>query len=138
MEQEKFLTLNNISKDEAWRMINKFREHYKGSEVSGAEYLSHGVWFSIQDLQNWMDAVKSAGCNGVRIYFATYLDSEMHPHRTTGRELDYSHRNTVVLIGTIMDRGVERHYYKIPSLKKLDDPLNKGELCPEQCSEPDK
>lgn len=131
MEKNSLVTLNNISKEEAWKMIDKFRNHYKGNKFPGAEYLSQGVWFSFQDLNNWISNAKD--CTGVRIYFATYLDNEPHRSQITGKDYNYKHRNTVVLIATKKVGDIEQDQYITVTQKLIDDPFNKGELCPEEC-----
>ncbi len=140
MEKEVLATLNNIPKDKAQKMIDKFQKHYAGKQVPGAEYLSHGVWFPFAKLNEWIKTEESEGCTGVRIYFATYLEKEDHPDRrsSTGEILDYKHRNTVVLLGTKTNGNCEEDQYKKVDQKRIDDPFNKGELCPEQCSMPSK
>ncbi|MGB4400731.1 MAG: hypothetical protein WBJ10_15265 [Daejeonella sp.] len=136
MTEKALATFNNISKDKAWKMIEKYRKHYKGKEFQGAEYLSHGVWFTFNDLEDWIKEAKDENCTGVRIYFATYLDKEDHPHRGNPNiKRNYAHRNTVVLIATKTEGGVERDHYKVVVPDKIFDPLNKGELCPEECGE---
>lgn len=136
MEKEQ-LTLNDIPKDKAWKMIKKFQKHYAGKQVPGAEFLTHGIWFPFDKLKAWIEAEERNKRTGVRIYFASYLDKEDHPdRRTTGKNLDYKHRNTVVLISTKTEGGLEVDQYKEVDQKMFDEPLNKGELCPEQCSEP--
>lgn len=136
MEEKNLATFNNISKEKAWKMIRKYRSHYKGKEVPGAEYLSHGVWFKFNDLEQWINEAKNEQCTGVRIYFATYLDKEDHPNRhSSGSSYNYAHRNTVVLIATKTIGGFEMDQYKVVDPEKFGDPLNKGELCPEECGE---
>lgn len=129
--EEKVLTLNNIPKEEAWKMIKKYRKHYHEKEHPGAEYLSHGVWFSFTDLNNWISQAKD--CTGVRIYFATYLDNEPHRSQITDKEYNYKHRNTVVLIATKRSGNIEEDQYLTVTQKLIDSPFNKGELCPEEC-----
>lgn len=134
MAEKVLSTLNNISKEKAWKMIDKFRQHYKGNKFPGAEHLSHGVWFSFEDLNKWINEAKD--CSGVRIYFATYLDNEPHPSRNIqGKVYNYKHRNTVVLIATKKVGNIEQDQYITVNQKLIDDPFNKGELCPEECGE---
>ncbi len=136
MKEKILATLNDISKYKAWRMIEKFRTHYYGKEFPGAKYLTHGVWFSFDQLDNWITDAKKDQCTGVRLYFATYLDKEEHPSRDTPEDtLIYGHRNTLVLIATKTVGNVERDQYKLVSPDKFNDPMNKGELCPEECGE---
>jgi hypothetical protein len=139
MEKAQLATLNQIPKEKAWKMINKFREHYKGKKFPGAEHLSHGIWFPFDKLNDWVEDAKKEGCTGVRIYFATYLDDEKHPSRRLPNVVyNYRHRNTVVLVSTTTDaNGVERDHYNLVSQDKFNDPFNKGELCPEECGEAD-
>lgn len=136
MEEKVLATLDNIPKEKAWQMINKFRAHYKEQKYPGAEYLSHGVWFSFEALECWIKEAKEEQCTGLRVYFATYLDKEEHPdRRNPNQPLNYKHRNTIVLVSTKKHEDVERDQYKLVSLDKIIDPLNKGELCPEECGE---
>lgn len=136
MEDKALATLNNISKEKAWKMIKKYRKHYHGKEHQGAKYLSHGVWFSFEQLDSWVREAKKEDCTGVRIYFATYLDKEVHTHRRDSNvKYDYDHRNTVVLIATKTVGAVEMDQYKVVVPDKFNDPMNKGELCPEECGE---
>lgn len=136
MAEKVLATFNNISKEKAWKMITKFREHYHGKEYQGAKYLSHGVWFSFEQLDTWVSEAKNDKCTGVRIYFATYLDKEVHTHRRDSNvTYEYDHRNTVVLVSTKTVGAVEMDQYKVVVPAKFNDPMNKGELCPEECGE---
>ncbi len=139
MEKKVLATLNNIPKDKAWKMIKKFQKHYKVKKVPGAKYLTHGVWFPFDKLKAMIKLEEGKDRNGVRIYFATYLEDEPHADRRPNPQeplLNYKHRNTVVLIATKTEGDLEVDQYKEVTQKMLDDPFNKGELCPEQCSEP--
>ncbi len=137
MEETTLANLNNIPQEKARLMIKKYQTHYHGKEFPGAEYLTHGVWFTFEQLETWITEAKGQDCTGVRIYFATYLEKEEHPNRHDSQKPhNYGHRNTLVFVATKKVGDVDMDQYKIVSESEFTDPMNKGELCPEECGEP--
>jgi hypothetical protein len=86
--QQQVDTLTSAYKQERWADNSE--------RIGMADSLS--VWFSVEDLENFLDTVKSNGGNGVRMHFGVFSEANAPQPILAGRQ-------TVVLVGNRSSDG---------------------------------
>ncbi|MEO5681521.1 MAG: hypothetical protein ABIQ88_02710 [Chitinophagaceae bacterium] len=100
------------------------------NHIGKADSLS--VWYSLDQLQAFLDTAKATGADGVKMYFGVY-DAD-----TAGEE-KYEDRQTIVLVATKakeLDNGVviDKNVYTNTGNKPEIVAFNVGRLCPPTCT----
>jgi hypothetical protein len=112
-------TLTSTYKQERWA---------DNSERMGkADSLS--VWFTVEDMENFLDAVKSNGGNGVRFHFGVF-NEENAP------QAEFEGRQTLVMVGNRSSDGsynTSKELFTNNNGKPEIVALAGGVLCPPWC-----
>lgn len=91
---------------------------------------SLSVWYSVEELENFLATVKSEGGNGIRLYFGVY-DKEYE------EQPKYAGRQTLVLVATrskeTAEGTVEKDIYINDEQGTSILAYNQGYLCPPFC-----
>jgi hypothetical protein len=91
---------------------------------------SLSVWYTVEELENFLQKIKTHGADGVRMFYGVYdAGFEEVP--------DYAGRQTVVLVATKSriqgDKIVEKHLYVNNGNDTSILAYNRGKLCPPEC-----
>jgi hypothetical protein len=93
---------------------------------------SLSVWYSLEELQSFLDTAKANGSDGVRVYFGVY-DKE------TAHDPAYEGRQTVVFVATkekeIIDGKANKEIYVNTEDGTSILAFNAGRMCPPTCIE---
>ncbi len=93
---------------------------------------SLSVWYSIDELQNFIETAKQNGADGIKMYFGVYDEN-------TANDVKYIGRQTVVLVaskvkelenGTTFDKSIYTNNNGKPEILAF----NVGRVCPPNCS----
>lgn len=91
---------------------------------------SLSVWYSVEELEEFLQKVKAHGGDGIKMYFGAY------GHENAPKEL-YADRQTIVLVATKhneTDRGmVEKDLYIGTGKETTILAYNLGKMCPPIC-----
>jgi hypothetical protein len=89
---------------------------------------SLSVWYSVEELEGFIEKIKEHGANGVRMYFAEYPEN-YH------QDADMAHRQTVVLVATKsrIDGTDSKDVYVNDGNKTSILAYNFGQVCPSYC-----
>ncbi|MEO6314657.1 MAG: hypothetical protein ABIU63_15685 [Chitinophagaceae bacterium] len=100
------------------------------NHIGKADSLS--VWYSLDQLQAFLDTAKESGADGIKMYFGVYTPD------TAGQEI-YEDRQTIVLVatkekelanGTVIDKNIYTNTGGKPEIVAF----NVGRLCPPTCA----
>lgn len=92
---------------------------------------SLSVWYSVDELQEFLETAKRNGADGIKMYFGVYKPE-------TAKEERYEERQTIVLVASknkILDNGaaVDKSIY-VNSNKGVEIlAYNSGRICPPAC-----
>ena len=93
---------------------------------------SLSVWYSLEELQSFLNTAKESGSDGVRVYFGVY-DKE------TAHDPAYEGRQTVVFVATkektIIDGKANKEVYINTEDGTSILAFNAGRMCPPTCIE---
>ncbi|MGL5892255.1 MAG: hypothetical protein ACRC3B_20350, partial [Bacteroidia bacterium] len=91
-----------LSKEEAKNLV----EHYSNNNNTPNLKDSHYVWFDLDDLLCYLNAIKNnpgIDADGIRLYFAAHVAEATHPNPHNPQILDsYQDRLTVIFVPTQM------------------------------------
>lgn len=94
---------------------------------------SLSAWWSIEEMENFIEMAKSHGADGLKFYFGAFSDNH-------AKEPDYAERQTLVMVGT-------KETNTVKGVKNKDIYIQNGDgtnilancnatLCPPRCSQP--
>jgi hypothetical protein len=111
--------------DKVIRTYKKERWVHNSERIGKADSLSG--WYSLEELEEFVDKVKSHGGDGVRLYFSAY------PHNYTETP-EYADRQTVVLVATkSKGNGQNKDLYITDGDQTNILAYNSMKLCPPFC-----
>ena len=93
---------------------------------------SLSVWYSIEELQAFIETAKTNGADGIKMYFGVYDEN-------TANDVKYIGRQTIVLVaskvkeldnGTTYDKSIYVNTNNKPEILAF----NAGRICPPNCS----
>jgi hypothetical protein len=124
-----------VTKQEVDTLIGAYKQERwadNSERIGMADSLS--VWFSVADLENFLDTVKANGGNGVRMHFGVFSEANAPQANLTGRQ-------TLVMIG---NRSCDGNHETAKVLYAYNN--GKAEIvgylgtlpCPPLCAPPDK
>jgi hypothetical protein len=88
-----------VTKQEVDTLIRSYKqERWADNSERMGQADSLSVWFSVEDLENFIDTVKSNGGNGVRMHFGVYSAANAPQPILEGRQ-------TIVMIGNRSSDG---------------------------------
>jgi len=114
--------LNNYKKE---RWVQNSRHIGKEDSLS--------VWYSVEELQGFLETAKQNGADGIKMYFGVYKAD-------TAKEERYEERQTIVMVASknkVLDNGaaVDKSVYintgKGPEILAY----NSGRICPPTCGD---
>lgn len=120
----------SVTKQEVNALVRSYKQERwadNSERLGKADSLS--VWFSIEDMENFLDTVKANGGNGVRFHFGVFTTE-------TATQPEFEGRQTVVMIG---NRSTDGTYETSKELftNKSGQPeivaLGGGIICPPFC-----
>ena len=131
-------SVNTRSKAGVDESAEFIREYKKTRWVPNSERIgkpdSLSAWYSIEEMENFINLAKSKGGDGIRFYYGTF------PENYTAKP-EYAGRQTIVKVATrskITEDGTIAHkdlyYSKNGQLKILSGLIPKG--CPPECAPP--
>lgn len=93
---------------------------------------SLSVWYSVEELQEFLETAKSHGADGIKMYFGVYKPE-------TAKEKRYEERQTIVLVASknkVLDNGTEFDKSIYINGDKGAEILayNSGRICPPACT----
>ena len=114
--------------DSVVRTYKQERWKYNTERLGKADSLS--VWYSVEELEEYLNYVKEYGADGVRFYFGAYPeDFQKVP--------EYAGRQTIVMVGTKNvnngDRRANKDLYIGDGKEQKLLAYNIGALCPPYC-----
>lgn len=123
----KYVDTNHV--DTVIRNYKQERWVHNSERIGKEDSLS--VWYSVEELEEFMEKIKMYGGDGVRLYFGAY-SSELAP------KPGYEDRQTIVLVGTrqkdsavgIINKDLHVTTEKGTSILAY----NVGEICPPNCT----
>lgn len=106
----------------------KERWIHNSERIGKSDSLS--VWFSVEDLEEYIEQIKDNGADGIKFYFGSYPENfEVKP--------EYSGRQTIVMVATKSketENGIVNKDLYINNNGNLTVMgLNMGSLCPPYC-----
>lgn len=117
-----------VDNDHVDKVIRTYKQErwIQNSERLGKED-SLSSWYSVEELEEFIDTIKEHGANGIRIYFAAY-PKDFAP------EPQYAGRQTLVMVATKSKREAGKLYHKEVHTVENGKPqilaYNYGSLCP--------
>ncbi|MDR3716229.1 MAG: hypothetical protein P4L51_25785 [Puia sp.] len=123
--------VNNDHVDSVIRTYKQERWVNNSNHIGKADSLSS--WYSVEELEEFLETVKMNGGDGVRFYFGAY------PADFTGKP-DYAGRQTIVLVATrskeVDENVINKDLYTHTDGKPAILAYNLGALCPPICPPP--
>jgi len=130
--QKKSLRVGKLVGSEHVEMVTsnykKERWIHNSERIGKSDSLS--VWFSVEDLEEYIEQIKHNGADGVKFYFGSYPENfEAKP--------EYSGRQTIVMVATKSketENGIvnkDLYINKNGNLTVMG--LNMGSICPPYC-----
>lgn len=121
-----------VNTEHVSRVISNYkRERWVNNSRHIGKEDSLSVWYSVEELEEFLEMVKEHGGDGIKLYFGAY-DKEHAP-----KEL-YKDRQTVVLVATKMKETANGEVNKDLYIATEDGntilAYNVGSLCPPFCS----
>ncbi|GAC1600912.1 MAG: hypothetical protein NVS3B8_12920 [Chitinophagaceae bacterium] len=112
--------LNNYKKE---RWVQNSRHIGKEDSLS--------VWYSVEELQGFLETAKQNGADGIKMYFGVYKAD-------TAKEERYEERQTIVMIASktkVLDNGISADKNVYINSDKGPEILayNTGRICPPTC-----
>ena len=113
--------LSNYKKE---RWVNNSKHIGKEDSLS--------VWYSVEELEEFLETAKRNGADGVKMYFGVYKED-------TAKEESYEERQTIVLVATknktmengrTFDKNIHINTTKGPEILAY----NSGRICPPTCA----
>ena len=122
--------VNSKHVDSLLSNYKKERWLQNSNHIGKADSLS--VWYSLDQLQEFLDTAKATGADGIKMYFGVY-------DAATASEEIYEDRQTIVLVATKakeLDNGliVDKNVYTDNGSKPEIVAFNVGRLCPPTCA----
>ena len=124
--------VNTQHAEELIQNYKRERWAYSSERMGKPDSLS--VWYSVEELEEFLTMIKEAGGDGVKMHFGTYSnDFQKVP--------EYAGRQTVVMLATktkevdgkLVNKNIYKHTDKGSSLVAY----NFGQLCPPTCGSGD-
>lgn len=120
--------VNTQHAEELIRNYKKERWAHSSERLGMADSLS--VWYSVEELEGFLNMIKEAGGDGIKLHFGVYDEK-------TAKKPEYVGRQTVVMLGTkakevdgeIINKHIYLHTDKGTSLLAY----NLGSICPPSC-----
>ena len=120
--------VNNDHVDSVIRTYKQERWVNNSNHIGKADSLSS--WYSVEELEEFLETVKMNGGDGVRFYFGAY------PADFTGKP-DYAGRQTIVLVATRSKEENGDLVHKDMYITEKGNPValayNMGNYCPPVC-----
>ncbi len=93
---------------------------------------SLSVWYSIEELQEFVETAKRNGADGIKMYFGVY-------NKETAGDVRYEERQTIVLVASKtkeLENGatIDKNIYTVKENKPEILAFNVGRICPPSCS----
>jgi len=115
--------------NEVIRTYKKERWVHNSERLGKEDSLS--VWFSAEELEEFLDTIKQHGADGVKFYFAAYPENFQE-------KPEYAGRQTIVMVATKQKEtengAVNKDVYITKDGTQTILRLNMGTLCPPFCS----
>lgn len=121
-----------VSTQHAEELINNYKKTrwvHSSERIGKKDSLS--VWYSVEELEGFLDMIKNAGGDGIKMHFGVYSDDFQ-------KVPEYAGRQTVVMLGTkakeeengnIVNKNIYLQTDKGTSLLAF----NLGCMCPPKC-----
>ena len=95
---------------------------------------SLSVWYSVEELQSFLELAKQHGADGIKMYFGVYKAD-------TAKEASYEDRQTIVMVATKskqIENGltIDKSVYINAGTNVEILAYNTGRLCPPNCTPP--
>jgi len=92
---------------------------------------SLSVWYSVEELQEFLDTAKANGADGIKMYFGVYKAD-------TAKDQGYEDRQTIVMVASknkinSNGRGVDKSIYITTGNDTRILAYNAGRICPPYC-----
>jgi len=120
--------VDNAHVDSVIRTYKQERWVYNTERIGKEDSLS--TWYSIEELEEFMETAKKNGADGVKIYFAAYP-------KDFPKQPEYAERQTVVLVATKQKQSLEGVQNKDVYVDGQAGPqilaYNAGQICPPWC-----
>ena len=135
------MLLTNVIKKSGQRVnskhVDSLLSNYKKERwVQNSKHIgkedSLSVWYSIEELQQFIETARLNGADGIKMYFGVYKAD-------TAKEVRFEERQTIVLVafktkelenGTTVDKSIYLNENGIPEILAF----NTGRVCPPACS----
>ncbi|HEU4555838.1 MAG TPA: hypothetical protein VFS25_23540 [Chitinophaga sp.] len=128
--------INKAGKFVDARHVNELRENYRtGRWIENSKHLgkpdSLSVWYSLDELKQYLETAAAAGADGVRVYFGAYPS-------TYPENILHAGRQTIVFVATqqkLSETGKTENKDLYVSTPKGPEVVafNFGSLCPPTC-----
>jgi hypothetical protein len=112
-------------------MSNYKRERWVQNSKHIQKEDSLSVWYSVEELQEFLETAKTNGADGIKMYFGVYTPE-------TAKEAAYEDRQTIVLVasktkelenGKTIDKSIYINNGQKPEILAY----NSGRICPPHC-----
>ena len=121
--------VNTEHVDKVIRTYKQERWVHNSDRIGKEDSLS--AWYSVEELEEFIETAKQHGADGIKIYFAAY------PENFT-EVPEYAGRQTVVLVGTRRKKSetgiADKDIYIITEKGKEILAYNMSKICPPFCS----
>ena len=123
-----------VGNDHVNSIISTYKQERwaQNSEKIGKED-SLSVWYSTEELEEFIDTIKANGGNGIRFYFAAYPDNYTDVP-------EYAGRQTLALVATKTRKVEGKLSHKEIYMSENGNPkilaYNSGSMCPPFCGYP--
>lgn len=121
--------VNTKHVDSLLKTYKKERWIHNSNRIGKADSLS--VWYSVEELKEFLESAQQNGADGIKMYFGTYS-------KDTAKDEGYEDRQTIVLVATKNKQNedgnsVEKNIYVKSGNKVEILAYNVGRICPPYC-----
>ncbi len=120
--------VNTKHVDSLLRTYKKERWIHNSKHIGKADSLS--VWYSVEELKEFLETAERNGADGIKMYFGTYS-------KESAKDEMYEDRQTIVLVATknkeTENGNVDKSIYIQSGNKTEILAYNIGKLCPPYC-----
>ena len=130
-------TIQKVGKYVNSKHVDSLLSNYKKERwVQNSKHIgkedSLSVWYSVEELQEFLATAKNNGADGIKMYFGVYKPD-------TAKETRYEERQTIVLVASKtkeLDNGttIDKSIYVNGSTGAEILAYNTGRICPPACS----
>jgi len=120
-------------------VANFIREYKKTRWSPNSERIgkpdSLSAWYSIEDMENFLNLVKARGGDGIRFYYGAYPEDYAAKPEYAGRQTlaPVGTRSKITETGTIANKDI---YYPQNGRLRILSGTNPGQVCPPACPPP--